>query len=302
PYQYAVFQRHEHGGPTGEVLKLVRVEPDFNTAYDILRQHAATTVEEHPGWGATFAEVANNMFEIHDHNNDVRVRYEIALALNSGTTEVGELIWQRADEDTSPSSADGSDELYLMDIDIDCQGQGQDTVKHFMTGAYRSLAEASTAMKAAAAAYLDKHEGVKLLERQIELIDERKVVRQRYTVGPGRYVNKQLISETEWLKRQNQDSTQVATPAPSSPLAGPLLEPVIHQVKPRPQRTLTAKAQSKATKPLDPTPWCTCRQPDDGSLMLGCENDDCPVQWYHAHCVGLEEAPQGAWDCPTCAP
>lgn len=48
--------------------------------------------------------------------------------------------------------------------------------------------------------------------------------------------------------------------------------------------------------------WCTCQQLDDGLLMIGCENDDCPIQWYHGRCVGLTAGPEGAWYCPQCAP
>jgi hypothetical protein len=48
--------------------------------------------------------------------------------------------------------------------------------------------------------------------------------------------------------------------------------------------------------------WCTCHAPDDGSLMICCENDECPVQWYHGACVGLKKEPVGAWWCGTCVP
>jgi hypothetical protein len=49
-------------------------------------------------------------------------------------------------------------------------------------------------------------------------------------------------------------------------------------------------------------PWCTCRLPDDGSFMIECDNDACPIQWYHDRCVNIHQAlPEGAlWYCDMC--
>ncbi|TWW64357.1 Inhibitor of growth protein 3 p47ING3 [Takifugu flavidus] len=34
--------------------------------------------------------------------------------------------------------------------------------------------------------------------------------------------------------------------------------------------------------------------------MVGCDNTDCPIEWFHYGCVGLSEAPKGKWYCPQC--
>ncbi|EPQ19747.1 Inhibitor of growth protein 3 [Myotis brandtii] len=34
--------------------------------------------------------------------------------------------------------------------------------------------------------------------------------------------------------------------------------------------------------------------------MVGCDNQDCPIEWFHYGCVGLTEAPKGKWYCPQC--
>ena len=36
--------------------------------------------------------------------------------------------------------------------------------------------------------------------------------------------------------------------------------------------------------------------------MIGCDNDDCPIQWYHGRCVNIHQAlPEGtAWYCALC--
>jgi hypothetical protein len=66
--------------------------------------------------------------------------------------------------------------------------------------------------------------------------------------------------------------------------------------KPKPKAKSGAKKQEKQEI------WCTCRLPDDGSFMIGCENDDCPIQWYHGRCVNIHQAlPDGTdWYCALC--
>lgn len=35
-------------------------------------------------------------------------------------------------------------------------------------------------------------------------------------------------------------------------------------------------------------------------VQVGCDNDDCDIEWFHYECVGLQGAPKGKWYCPTC--
>ena len=50
--------------------------------------------------------------------------------------------------------------------------------------------------------------------------------------------------------------------------------------------------------PNEPT-YCLCHQVSYGE-MVGCDNGDCPVEWFHFACVGLTSKPQGRWYCPLC--
>ncbi len=34
--------------------------------------------------------------------------------------------------------------------------------------------------------------------------------------------------------------------------------------------------------------------------MIGCDNDLCPIEWFHFNCVGLSHKPKGKWYCPKC--
>lgn len=50
----------------------------------------------------------------------------------------------------------------------------------------------------------------------------------------------------------------------------------------------------------DNTKYCICQKVSFGD-MIACDNDDCPYEWFHWTCVGLESEPQGGkWYCPVC--
>ena len=45
--------------------------------------------------------------------------------------------------------------------------------------------------------------------------------------------------------------------------------------------------------------YCLCRQPAHG-LMMGCDNSECQIRWFHFECVGLNTKPTRKWYCPSC--
>ena len=34
--------------------------------------------------------------------------------------------------------------------------------------------------------------------------------------------------------------------------------------------------------------------------MIGCDNADCPIEWFHFGCMNLTTKPKGKWYCPKC--
>ena len=36
--------------------------------------------------------------------------------------------------------------------------------------------------------------------------------------------------------------------------------------------------------------------------MIGCDNQDCPIEWFHFPCMALDTKPKGKWYCPKCLP
>uniref|UniRef100_A0A336NA97 Inhibitor of growth protein n=1 Tax=Culicoides sonorensis TaxID=179676 RepID=A0A336NA97_CULSO len=56
--------------------------------------------------------------------------------------------------------------------------------------------------------------------------------------------------------------------------------------------------QEEAIDPDEPT-YCLCDQISFGEMIL-CDNDLCPIEWFHFSCVGLATKPKGKWYCPNC--
>ncbi|KAJ8008021.1 hypothetical protein DPEC_G00100410 [Dallia pectoralis] len=83
-------------------------------------------------------------------------------------------------------------------------------------------------------------------------------------------------------------------------------------VQPREKRSKSAKKKknrkakqerdaSPVEFPIDPNEptYCLCEQVSYGE-MIGCDNDACPIEWFHFSCVGLTYKPKGKWFCPKC--
>jgi hypothetical protein len=56
--------------------------------------------------------------------------------------------------------------------------------------------------------------------------------------------------------------------------------------------------QEIAIDPDEPT-YCLCDQISYGE-MICCDNDLCPIEWFHFSCVSLSSKPKGKWFCPRC--
>ncbi|WVR03501.1 hypothetical protein IAU60_000492 [Kwoniella sp. DSM 27419] len=82
--------------------------------------------------------------------------------------------------------------------------------------------------------------------------------------------------------------------------------------KPAPKRTGSAKKTTQAYdfetiepdmgqagEELDSKTYCTCGQVSYGE-MIGCDDDNCEIEWYHLACLDLDKTPEGNWICPRC--
>ncbi|KAL7750904.1 hypothetical protein RI367_003483 [Sorochytrium milnesiophthora] len=112
------------------------------------------------------------------------------------------------------------------------------------------------------------------------------------------------------LKRANEKKLRKATAAASPVAAGLADANKIPKRRGRPPKALkklqqaandaqpavVAPAQTqviftvppKASEPV----YCICRQASYG-LMIECESGECPYEWFHLDCLGMEKAPKG---------
>lgn len=72
------------------------------------------------------------------------------------------------------------------------------------------------------------------------------------------------------------------------------LEEIVGEIK-------ASHASDVLDMPVDPNEptYCLCHQVSYGE-MIGCDNPDCPIEWFHFACVGLTNKPKGKWFCPKC--
>ena len=94
------------------------------------------------------------------------------------------------------------------------------------------------------------------------------------------------VKESEGKKRKKQKNEPSSTPSQSHPY--PNLPGVPQEVLDMP------------VDPNEPT-YCLCNQVSYGE-MIGCDNNDCPIEWFHFGCLDITTKPKGKWYCPRCAP
>lgn len=58
------------------------------------------------------------------------------------------------------------------------------------------------------------------------------------------------------------------------------------------------KTISKNSADIEPT-YCICEEVSYGNMVC-CDNDVCPIEWFHFKCVSLKKKPKGKWYCPMC--
>ena len=48
--------------------------------------------------------------------------------------------------------------------------------------------------------------------------------------------------------------------------------------------------------------WCYCKKGEEYGAMIACDNEHCPIEWFHFSCIQMDpsRAPKGKWYCPEC--
>nr|XP_057924050.1 inhibitor of growth protein 2 [Doryrhamphus excisus] len=111
-------------------------------------------------------------------------------------------------------------------------------------------------------------------------------------------------------RQRNSESRDSSHPSAN----GSLVDDAMDELSippPREKKSKSAKKKKRKAKqerdaspvdfaidPNEPT-YCLCEQVSYGE-MIGCDNDQCPIEWFHFSCVGLTYKPKGKWYCPKC--
>lgn len=92
------------------------------------------------------------------------------------------------------------------------------------------------------------------------------------------------------------EAAAAPAPAPRAPGRGKKRSAAVaveEAPAPAPAAEVDVPAESK--EPV----YCYCKRVYYGG-MIGCDNDSCPIEWFHFECVSLTEQPKGTWYCPEC--
>ncbi|KZV78155.1 hypothetical protein EXIGLDRAFT_62511 [Exidia glandulosa HHB12029] len=82
--------------------------------------------------------------------------------------------------------------------------------------------------------------------------------------------------------------------------SSPPLQLIVHDTVEEP----TDQSKLRIDMPIDPNEpvYCYCRSVSYGA-MVACDDDDCPHEWFHLSCTGLDAVPKSKkWYCDVCKP
>ncbi|KAF2847791.1 hypothetical protein T440DRAFT_520673 [Plenodomus tracheiphilus IPT5] len=268
-------------------------------AYDIIHNHALILINANPRWGATKEHITSNMLEIIDSRNQVGLRYSFFPTHATINDDNSEPINQRA---VRPVSAPKHYGVYVS-LHPDDNDKGE-TTERFI-GGYTSLTAASHAMMMTARLSQTKYSDSNLQNRSIELSDQMGRVLQRYWIEEGRLVERVFVKEEEWgtmsLQRDEERHESLSEgkknkhsvlriPSPEVDTETPISPTHLSREAGTSQPTPLPEGSGVGAKDDDSTTlWCTCRKPDDGKLVMGCENDACAVCGIMLFVEGVED-------------
>ncbi|CAG5929612.1 unnamed protein product [Menidia menidia] len=116
----------------------------------------------------------------------------------------------------------------------------------------------------------------------------------------ARRPRRQRNSESRDSTHTSANGSLVDDPAEELPLPPPR-EKKSKSSKKKKRRSKQERDASPVDFAIDPNEptYCLCEQVSYGE-MIGCDNDQCPIEWFHFSCVGLTYKPKGRWYCPKC--
>lgn len=71
------------------------------------------------------------------------------------------------------------------------------------------------------------------------------------------------------------------------------------RIRDRSNSIQSGRSEPEEAETVDDKPYCYCHEASYGN-MIGCDNKNCAIEWFHYECVGLQEAPD-KWFCKECS-
>lgn len=68
----------------------------------------------------------------------------------------------------------------------------------------------------------------------------------------------------------------------------------------RTRPVLCAKKETAPAQPDTVDCYCYCRRGGDVGDLIGCDYENCKIQWFHQDCLKIKNIPKGKWFCPEC--
>eukprot|EP00011_Vannellida_sp_DIVA3-517-6-12_P006151 CAMPEP_0114625028 /NCGR_PEP_ID=MMETSP0168-20121206/11064_1 /TAXON_ID=95228 ORGANISM="Vannella sp., Strain DIVA3 517/6/12" /NCGR_SAMPLE_ID=MMETSP0168 /ASSEMBLY_ACC=CAM_ASM_000044 /LENGTH=240 /DNA_ID=CAMNT_0001836307 /DNA_START=22 /DNA_END=744 /DNA_ORIENTATION=+ len=131
-----------------------------------------------------------------------------------------------------------------------------------------------------------------LVDKHIRRLDldlrkfEHELESQGHRPSPGRPPKRKLGAHQD--SPASKKRLSASTERKKSSLASPIARPI-------------PSLSVSLDMPIDPNEpvYCFCKRVSFGE-MVGCDNPECRVEWFHFECVGLTQSPKGRWLCPEC--
>lgn len=138
----------------------------------------------------------------------------------------------------------------------------------------------------------------KMLTDALDLADKKVAITKelKYIVSENMLKLKKNIEDNKLndLKNFRKSSEKIVTKSKRN------IKTTTKKKAQRKQRKRSEKRNSESSDDDGIQPnYCVCEDVSYGDMVC-CDNDLCPIEWFHFDCVSLSKKPKGKWYCPKC--
>ena len=67
-----------------------------------------------------------------------------------------------------------------------------------------------------------------------------------------------------------------------------------------PELLVKSFSEPTITNARSPGKVCYCNMSEEDDDLIGCDNKNCQIKWFHLKCLRIMKIPKGRWFCPEC--